>query len=117
MGRSTTRGTVMKARRLRRQMTLPEVLLWLELRQAEVKFRKQHPVGPYVVDFYCPSKKLAIEVDGIAHGMGNNPERDERRETFLRERGLAVIRIPAAGVLRSPQDVAQSLVRLCGGEG
>src|SRR5689334_16373959 len=60
---------VVKARELRRHMSLPETLLWRLLRRAPngVAFRRQHPIGPYVLDFYCPSAKLAIEVDGAAH--------------------------------------------------
>jgi very-short-patch-repair endonuclease len=63
------------ARRLRRTMSLPEVLLWTQLRGKPlgIKFRKQHPVGDYVVDFYCAEKQLAVEIDGIAHDMGDRP--------------------------------------------
>lgn len=73
-----------KARQLRRDMSLPERLLWRELRgkPAGLKFRRQHPVGPYVIDFYCASAKLGIEIDGIAHDMGERPERDMRRDVL-----------------------------------
>jgi len=116
MARQTTKRTVVRAKALRREMSLPEVLRWRELRQAEVKFRRQHPLGPYVLDFYCPAARLVVEVDGMAHDMGERPQRDELRAAFIAERGLRLVRIPAAEVLRSAADVAASLVRLASGE-
>ena len=58
-----------RARKLRKEMTLPEALLWrlLKGKPMGVKFRKQHPIGEFVVDFYCAEKRLGIEIDGIAH--------------------------------------------------
>jgi len=92
-------------------MSLPEVLLWqqLKLRPHGLKFRKQHPVEPYVADFYCPEKRLVIEVDGIAHDMGGNPARDERRNVFFAERDLEVLRIAATDILNDVTAVAQSI--------
>lgn len=103
------------ARRLRREMSLPERLLWRELkgRAGGLKFRKQHPVGPCVIDFYCASAKLGIEIDGIAHDMGDRPERDEMREAFIREQGIALARFLATDVLKSPVDVAEAIVARC----
>lgn len=67
----TTRHTVLKARQLRKTMSKPEIMVWQQLRKKPlgIKFRRQHPIGSYIVDFYCPSAKLAIEVDGMAHDM------------------------------------------------
>jgi len=113
MARQTTRRIVAIARKLRREMTLPEVLLWRELRQSDLKFRKQHPVGRYVLDFYCAAAKLGIEVDGIAHDMGDHPETDVARDASLRERGLEIVRIRAADVLKSVADVAAAIEALC----
>jgi len=93
-------------------MSLPEVLLWRELQQASVKFRRQHPLGPYVLDFYCPTAKLAVEIDGMVHDMGDRPERDELRAAFIEGRGVQLVRIPAVEALRSPADVAASLLAL-----
>jgi len=61
------------AKQQRRSMSLPEVLLWQQLRKRDqgLRFRRQHPAGPYVLDFYCPSIKLAVEVDGEAHARGD----------------------------------------------
>ena len=90
--------TFARARRLRREMTLPEVLLWRHLRRKAVdglRFRRQHPIGNCVLDFFLPSARLAIEVDGLAHAMGDNPARDARRDAWLASRGVRVLRIPA----------------------
>ena len=104
------------ARRLRREMTLPEVLLWKVLRQRPngLKFRRQHPFGKKtVIDFYCAKRKVGIEIDGIAHDMGDRAERDARRDAWLASQGIRIVRIPAAEVLFDPDTVAESLVALC----
>ena len=69
---SGPRRTVIRARQLRRQMSLPEIALWYQLRQRPggFKFRHQHPAGPYSLDFYCDAALLCIEVDGEAHERG-----------------------------------------------
>jgi very-short-patch-repair endonuclease len=96
-------------------MTLPEVLLWTHLRGKPlgVKFRKQHPVGKYVVDFYCAERRLAVEIDGIVHEMGDRPERDNRRDLWLRTHGIEVVRLPAADVLKDVAGAADAVVRYC----
>jgi very-short-patch-repair endonuclease len=106
---------VPKARELRQSLTMPEVLIWQLLRKNPdgVHFRRQHAIGDYFLDFYCASAKLCIEVDGIAHDMGDNPQHDQARDLWLREQGIAVLRIPAVDILRSPEDVAEGIVRLC----
>jgi very-short-patch-repair endonuclease len=101
------------ARRLRRELSLPEKLLWVRLRGAEVRFRRQHPIGSYVLDFYCASAKLAIEVDGAAHDFGDRPRRDDVRIEWLRSQGIEVQRIPAKDVLADPDKIADGLIRLC----
>jgi len=70
-------------------------------------------VEGYVLDFYSASAGIGIEVDGIAHGMGDRPERDERRNAKLAALGIRVVRIPAADVLKSPEDLTEAIVRLC----
>jgi very-short-patch-repair endonuclease len=96
-------------------MSLPEVLLWNELRgkAAGINFRKQHPITKYVADFYCAAAKLAIEIDGIAHDMGDRPEQDAARDAKLLEAGIETVRIPASDVLKSPGDVAEAIAALC----
>ena len=103
------------AKRLRREMSLPEVLLWriLKGQPQGVKFRRQHPIGNFVIDFYCAQKKLVVEIDGISHDMGFRPARDQRRDGWLRSTGHEIIRIPAADILRDAVAVAESLVAHC----
>ena len=106
---------VTKARQLRATMTLPEVLLWrlLKCEPDGVKFRRKHQVDKYFLDFYCPKANVGIEVDGIVHDMGDNPERDELRDAKIKESGIEVMRVPAKEVLHSPEDVAEGIVRFC----
>ena len=113
--RDHTNDALHNARRLRSKMSLPEALLWkiLKKRPSGVKFRRQHPVGNYVADFYCAERRLIVEIDGIAHDMGDRPERDARRDEWMRSCGMEVMRIPASDVLRDPEDVAAWLVGLC----
>ncbi|MFE8584846.1 endonuclease domain-containing protein [Sphingomonas sp. NCPPB 2930] len=113
MGIATKPGrTVRRARGLRRDMTLPEVLLWRVLRERPegLRFRRQHPAGAYVLDFYCPAARLAVEVDGEAHERGDRPERDARRDAFLGEHGVAVLRIAARDVLRDLDHVVLYII-------
>lgn len=116
MARQTTRATVLKARQVRKDRSLPEALLWRELKQSDVKFRQQHPIGAYVVDFYCAAAKACFEIDGIAHDMGNRPQHDVQKDAWLAARGYRVVRIAASDVLKSPADVAGAIVQLCKGE-
>lgn len=70
-------------------MSLPEVLLWRELKGQPlgVKFRRQFPVRGFIADFACLEVRLLVEIDGIAHDMGGRPERDERRDALLKADG------------------------------
>jgi len=110
---SATDKAYKHARRLRRELSFPEKLLWVRLRGAKMRFRRQHPIGPYVLDFYCPGAKLAVEVDGFSHDTGNRPRRDERRTEWLNGKDIEVLRIPAKDVLADPEAVAEALIRLC----
>lgn len=103
------------ARKLRSQLSLPEKLLWVRLKRRDGDrpiFRRQHPIRPYVLDFYCALATLCVEIDGATHYAGDGPERDARRDAFLRARGIEVLRVPASSVLRDPDDVADWLVAL-----
>src|SRR4051794_22024724 len=95
-----SRGGKRNAKRLRKEMTPPEIALWLALRRNEagLRFRKQHAVKDYVLDFFCAPARLAIEVDGEVHGRGDKPERDAVRDAWLVSRGLRVLRYPAAEI-------------------
>jgi very-short-patch-repair endonuclease len=112
---SATDKAYKNARRLRRELSLPEKLLWVRLRSSGVRFRRQHRIGPYVLDFYCPVAKLAIEVDGAAHDFGQRPQRDDVRTEWLKSQAIDVLRIPAKHVLADPDEVADGLIRLCAG--
>jgi very-short-patch-repair endonuclease len=96
-------------------LTVPEARLWNRLRQrAQGKpvFRRPHPIGPYVIDFYCAKAKLAIEIDGVNHDMGDRPQRDERRDAWLKARGVTVVRIPGTELSHGIDDIADAIVRL-----
>ena len=102
------------ARRQRRATSPPEIKLWALLRRSPngVRFRRQHPIGPYVADFYCPSAKLVVEIDGLIHDY--TVERDFCRDEYLRGLGLSIVRIPASEVMRDATSVADRIIRLCG---
>src|SRR5579864_7683919 len=100
------------AKTLRRSMSLPEVLLWRELKRSAgegPQFRRQHPFGPYVLDFFCARAGLCVEVDGYAHGTDDRPARDERRDRYLEQAGIHVVRIAARSVLDDPHAVAHGV--------
>ena len=94
-------GKIDRARKLRQDMSLPEILLWRELRKRPggLKFRRQHPSGVYVLDFFCSDARLAIEIDGKAHDFGDRPMLDEARDAWFARAGIATLRILAKDVL------------------
>jgi len=104
--------TQRKARVLRRQLTLPEVMLWQQLRQspAGLRFRRQHPAGPYVLDFFCATRLLAIEVDGAVHDLDAQWQHDLARDAWLVRQGVLVMRLPARDVLVDCGDVVDRIV-------
>ena len=83
------------SRRLRREQTPEEKALWKALRSrrfAGFKFRRQHEVAPYFLDFYCPLAKLAVELDGFGHGLPDQKEQDAQRDAFLAGEGIETLR-------------------------
>ena len=110
--RATARSMA-SGKRLRRQLSLPEMLLWrlLRLSRREMRFRKQHAIGPFVADFYCPAAKMVIEIDGAAHN--ERQDADGRRDAYMASLGLGTIRVSAAEVLANPGAVADGIYRLC----
>jgi very-short-patch-repair endonuclease len=87
-----TQETLKRAKRLRREMTPEEKLLWGKLRDRRLgghKFRSQQPIGPYIADFVCQEQLLIIEADGSQHGDSKS---DARRDAFLISKGYCVLR-------------------------
>ena len=110
-----TPDALKNARRLRRAMSLPEVLLWQQLKgkPSGLRFRKQHPFGNLVLDFFCAEKRVAIEIDGIAHDMGDRPQRDIARDRWLGSQKIDVLRIPASEVLEDAVAAAEAILSYC----
>ena len=108
---------VNKARELRRSPSPPESLLWQQLRRRPhgLKFRRQHPFGPFIADFYCPAVKLVVEVDGDSHDMGGRPMQDARRDEWLREHGLRFVRFAAADVMRDVGSAVTAIMKVARG--
>ncbi len=99
-----------RARALRRSATEPEVWLWQRLRGRRLggyRFRRQHPIGPYILDFYCPSARLAIEVDGSGHL--DSVEADARRTEWLGRRGVHVLRLWNHEMVAHPESALQAI--------
>ncbi len=107
--------TVHQARRLRRTMTAPELTLWnyLQTRPNGLKFRRQRAVRPYIFDFFCVSASVAIEVDGMAHDMGRNPQRDAIRDRWAEAKGIKVLRFRATDVQKNLEGVGAAIVSEC----
>jgi very-short-patch-repair endonuclease len=107
----TRSRTTLNARKLRRKMSLPEVILWQLLRKRPngLKFRRQHPSGIYV-HFFCGDARLAIEIDGKAHSRGDRPERDEARDLWFETAGIQTFRIAAVDVLKDADAVVRWIV-------
>jgi very-short-patch-repair endonuclease len=94
-------------------MSPPEVLIWVRLRDRSADFpafRRQHPVGPYVADFFCTAARLVVEIDGATHSEDAQVAHDKRRDAYLRDRGLEVIRVTGADVMADPDGCADGIV-------
>lgn len=107
--------TLRKARQLRKQMSLPEILLWQQLRKRPMgfKFRRQQIAGDYILDFFCSAARLVIEVDGEAHERGDRPMRDGMRDEWLTAQGVRTLRIPAREILVDVEPVVRLIVERC----
>ena len=110
-------ANIRQARQLRRTMTLPEVLLWQQLRGRGdgLRFRRQYPCQGYVIDFACLERRLAIEIDGEAHSFGDRPVRDARRDAVMAEAGYATLRIAARDVLKDLDGAVTYILATCAG--
>lgn len=102
-----------QARALRKAMTEPEVLLWSRLKGRGLErpiFRRQAALGRFIVDFYCPSARLAVEIDGATHWPEAAQMRDAARDAWLARQGVAVLRIGAGEVYRDLGGVADAVI-------
>lgn len=109
---SRTKNMTERARSLRATMTDAEACLWRALRRDQLhgfSFRKQHPIGPYTVDFYCSRLHLAVEVDGGQHAE-QRKRADDRRTLWLAEKGVTVVRYWNNDVLSNLEGVLSDLV-------
>jgi len=94
--RKAEKGTIGKARALRRNMTHAETVLWQKLRRKQLsghRFRRQMPLGPYIADFACVEKKLIVELDGETHSSPAEQAHDLRRTQYMSEQGWRVYRV------------------------
>ena len=99
---------------LRRQATPPERLLWSRLKRGQVggyKFRRQHPLGPYIADFYCHEVALVVEIDGSTHS-GDRKKSDGIRDAWMDERRIGVLRVRAVDVYRDLDNVLATILRM-----
>ncbi|HEX4635977.1 MAG TPA: endonuclease domain-containing protein [Rhizomicrobium sp.] len=102
------------AKLLRANATDAERILWSILRGkqlADLRFRRQQPIGPYIADFFCPSAKLIVELDGSQHGADKIAAYDEERTRFLESKGYRVIRFWNIEVMKDRDSVAEAIFR------
>jgi len=111
----TSKQLITRARKLRKESTPAERLLWSALRNASfagLKFRRQHPIGFYVADFCCQEEKLVIELDGDSHDFSER--KDKERTEALNDEGYRVIRFANADVLDNLEGVLMMIARTLG---
>lgn len=104
-----------RRRALRREMTEPEKRLWraLRARQLGAKFRRQHPIGPYIADFYSREAHLVVEIDGATHSEPDAMEYDRQRDAYMRALGLDILRFTAEEVLHNLEGVCLAIQNQC----
>ena len=103
---------IKRARLLRNKLTLSEDVLWSRIRKKRLSgiiFRRQHPIGQFIVDFYCHEAKLVIEIDGNIHDEQENKEHDDNRTFELEKSGLKVIRFKNDAIISNINEVLEIL--------
>jgi len=102
-------------RSLRNNPTMPETLLWKHLRNSAIgyKFRRQHSIGNYIVDFYCPKVSVVIEVDGYVHGEEKQRQKDVWRQKYIENQGIHVVRYTNEQILFDIDVVLQHIRWVC----
>ena len=100
-----------RAKKLRNNVTPTEMILWARLKEyfPTVKFRRQHPVSFYIVDLYCHSKRLVIEIDGSIHDLEEIKMKDEMRQKDLESLGLKIIRFSTNDILNNLESVLETI--------
>ena len=102
------------ARNLRLRESWGERVMWSWLRErrfSDYKFRRQHPVGPHILDFFCNEAKLNAEVDGSQHGLPQNKMTDAARDAFLESEGIKVLRFWNGNLRRNKQAIRDTIWR------
>lgn len=105
-----------KAKELRSRMTPAEIILWDKVRNKQIlglRFRRQHPISQFIVDFYCHQARLVIEIDGDIHQLPEVKERDDGRTFELEKFGLKVIRFKNDEVINNLPKVIYEITDLC----
>lgn len=115
MGKKNFSGSKLTiyARKMRKEPTKAEAVVWNWIRKKQInnlRFRRQYRIENYILDFYCPEIKLAIEVDGSTHDNDQVYESDQRRQDILRSRGVKILRISDEEVLQRKVDVASCIL-------
>jgi very-short-patch-repair endonuclease len=103
-----------RRRALRNNLTSAEAVLWILLKDSQLsgrKFRRQHSIKKFIVDFYCPSEKLVIELDGSSHDNSGQVNADYDRDNELKTLGLKVLRIENDMVFRHPEETLEIIER------
>ena len=108
------RGLKENRKQLRNRLTPAEAKLWSLIKKSQLedrKFRRQHSVGPYVLDFYCPSERLCIELDGAAHFTDGGYEYDSARTEYLKALNISVLRFENKDVIENTEGVLEEIRR------
>ena len=107
------------AKSMRRTMPEAEFRLWLRLRKPGIeglRFRRQCPIGPYIVDFFCPEKRLIVEIDGGQHGLHQHQVEDSARTEWLKENGYQVVRFWNNDVISNIDGVCRTILATARGD-
>jgi very-short-patch-repair endonuclease len=101
-----------KRKALRKTMPEAEVILWSKIQKKQIagfRFRRQYSVGPFVVDFYCAERKLAIEIDGDSHYKPGAEERDKKRQNWIEQYGIRFLRFTNDDVRKNLYGVLEAI--------
>lgn len=111
--KANSQSSKYKRKILRNNSTFFEAILWKVLKAKQVnglKFRRQHSIGRYILDFYCPSIKLGIELDGNSHYTQSGLDNDEKRTAFLNDNGISIMRFENKIVTNNPGHIVECIL-------